>query len=286
MVGSEVVEVVKHLADFVSLASNAKTDADFDRAGEHFAIAVSKVGVDVAVAVLTHKAGKAAKPYLKPPPSSGAVLDMVTPDGQVIRVPIDSLPETPQSVAGQAGLESRGSGGTGGGGANRPLGTTADYVHVVGSDYPGGKLPFENPDPTLSRSRFFVDQSGRPLRQDYIVQLDPAERGSVQGSVSRPYNELEPRIVHGAHGQARQFGGPDAPYNIVPTPADINTEAMGAVERDLLEMKIMGQDVYVQVYYEYAAPSQRIPLTITYRIFRKFEGAWGQLKQAHISVMH
>jgi uncharacterized protein DUF4157/nucleic acid/nucleotide deaminase of polymorphic system toxin len=93
MTGSEVVEVVKHLIAFGDKASSAVSEKDLNEAADHFAIAVTKVGIDVVAAILLHKAGKAAKPYLKP--SQGAVVvDMVTPDGAALRVPVDVIPDS------------------------------------------------------------------------------------------------------------------------------------------------------------------------------------------------
>ncbi len=60
----------------------------------------SKVGVEVVIAILLHKAGTAAKPYLKPPTGT-VVVDMVTPEGTVVRVPIDAVPENVSAMTGE-----------------------------------------------------------------------------------------------------------------------------------------------------------------------------------------
>lgn len=80
--GSEALTAAKDLTGFVELALNAKSSADLDKAGQHFARFVATVGVDTAIAVLLHKAvgkkGKASaaasnKPALRPDVSlSGA----------------------------------------------------------------------------------------------------------------------------------------------------------------------------------------------------------------------
>lgn len=102
MAGGEVVTIVQNLADFASIASNAKTESELDQAAGHLATAVTKLGVDVVIAILLHKAGKAAGPYLKPPPTSGAVADVVTPRGKPVRVPLDSVPESGSAIKGSA----------------------------------------------------------------------------------------------------------------------------------------------------------------------------------------
>jgi hypothetical protein len=101
MTGDEVVEIVQHLASFANIASNAKTEADLDQAADHLATAVTKIGVDVVLAILLHKAGKAAGPYLKPPPTSNAVADVVTSQGKSSRVSLDSVPESGSATKGR-----------------------------------------------------------------------------------------------------------------------------------------------------------------------------------------
>jgi hypothetical protein len=69
MIGTEIIDVVEHLVAFSDLAINAKSEQDLREAGKHLATAITKVGVDVVVAILFKKAGKAAaKPYMRPPP--------------------------------------------------------------------------------------------------------------------------------------------------------------------------------------------------------------------------
>jgi hypothetical protein len=62
--GSEAVNVAKDLSSFVQVATQAKNEADLDRAAEHLASAVSKVSVDTVAAVLAHKAGKVVEEKL------------------------------------------------------------------------------------------------------------------------------------------------------------------------------------------------------------------------------
>ena len=101
MGGSEIAAILENLGDFATIASSAKTESDLDVAADHLAIAVTKIGVDVILAILLHKAGAAAKPYVKPSPFSGAVADMVTRDGKTVRVPADSVPESKLATAEQ-----------------------------------------------------------------------------------------------------------------------------------------------------------------------------------------
>ena len=67
LIGPEMVEIVKHLAAFYEKAATATGDADLKEAGHHFAIAVTKIGVDVAVAILLHKAGESPSLTLSRP---------------------------------------------------------------------------------------------------------------------------------------------------------------------------------------------------------------------------
>jgi hypothetical protein len=82
------------------------------------------------------------------------------------------------------------------------------------------------------------------------------------------------------------LGGPDAPSNIFPAPRGINLQAMAAIEKDLRDMAATDQEVYVQVYERYDRSEQRIPMDITYRIYRKFEGSWRLLTDKAIVVTH
>jgi YwqJ-like deaminase len=57
--GTELIEVGKLLIKFYETATNASSDAQYDEAGKYFAEAVIKVGVDVIVMIIFHKATKA-----------------------------------------------------------------------------------------------------------------------------------------------------------------------------------------------------------------------------------
>ena len=112
MLGEEAIAVVQELMAFGSKAANARSEADLDAAAQHFATAVTKVGIDVVMAILFHKAGKAARPKLaaarakvpgviesfksqvagalKPAPNAVAI----TPDGHVVPVPLETVLES------------------------------------------------------------------------------------------------------------------------------------------------------------------------------------------------
>jgi hypothetical protein len=80
MVGTEATAILKLLLKFVDKATGAKSQADVDEAGEALASAISKAGVDIVVAILFHKAGKALD--LKPPgPRSPGLVEVVTKAG-------------------------------------------------------------------------------------------------------------------------------------------------------------------------------------------------------------
>jgi hypothetical protein len=74
MLGPEIVQVSQDLFDFVSLTTNPRSKEDLQRASKHLARAVAVVGVDVAAAVLTHKATGATKAVINRPPPPSAVL--------------------------------------------------------------------------------------------------------------------------------------------------------------------------------------------------------------------
>lgn len=60
--GSEALTAGRDLASFVGLALNARSSADLDKAGQHFARFVATVGVDTAIAILLQKTlGKKGK---------------------------------------------------------------------------------------------------------------------------------------------------------------------------------------------------------------------------------
>jgi hypothetical protein len=135
MLGNEAIEIVKLLIEFSKKASGATSEKDLDEAAELFAKAVSKAGVDIVIAILFHKAGKAAN--LKPPgPRSPGLIEVlqrggkkipttvlepakggikVTPDGQAFWVAAEP-PSSTLMMEGQSGAGApKSSGGSGSG---------------------------------------------------------------------------------------------------------------------------------------------------------------------------
>jgi hypothetical protein len=95
--GSEVINVAKDLSSFVQVATQAKNEADLDRAAEHLARAVSRVSVDAVAAVLTRKAGKVVEEKLSQSPARGLTEEKLTKTAPVPERP--SLPrESGQSA--------------------------------------------------------------------------------------------------------------------------------------------------------------------------------------------
>jgi hypothetical protein len=63
-VGKEAKEIAELLVQFFSLTLNAKSQSDFDLAGKAFAAAVTKASIDIIMAILFHKGGKALGPKI------------------------------------------------------------------------------------------------------------------------------------------------------------------------------------------------------------------------------
>ncbi len=84
MLKDEAISIVELLIKFVEKAEGAKSISDINEAGQALAAAVTKAGVDIIVAILLHKAGKAAN--LKPPtPRSPGLVDALTaPKGDLV----------------------------------------------------------------------------------------------------------------------------------------------------------------------------------------------------------
>jgi hypothetical protein len=89
----EAKAVVDHLGAFAKGAMNAHSDADLKAAGKHLATAVAKAGIDIVLAILLHKAGKAAKKYIKP--KSPAMIQspekISMPDGKQTQITPDDV---------------------------------------------------------------------------------------------------------------------------------------------------------------------------------------------------
>lgn len=59
MAGAQARAVAEDVVKFYQIASRAKSSAELDRAGKHLAAAVAVVGVQLIVALVTHRVGKA-----------------------------------------------------------------------------------------------------------------------------------------------------------------------------------------------------------------------------------
>lgn len=122
MLGMEVFHVAGDIKDFVGGTLGANSEADLDRAAGHFASAVSTIGVDAIVMLLTHKAAGQLKGNLPRPPV--ATREMITPEGVRIRVPVEPEP------VGNKPAEMRSNGNTSGAGAVREPITEANLSRV------------------------------------------------------------------------------------------------------------------------------------------------------------
>lgn len=120
--GSEAFTVAGELKDFIEGAAGAKTPEDLDRAADHLAQAIARVGVDALAAFLTHKAAGEIGPRL--PRAPAGQVEMVTPEGFRIRVPVEG--ESPL-------------------GLNAPMESRA----MPNSKYAGRQFPVENLPPEI-----------------------------------------------------------------------------------------------------------------------------------------
>lgn len=59
--GKEAIDIGRRFAAFARLATTASTDADVDRAAEQFAAAISAVGVDSLIVIVTHRVVSGAR---------------------------------------------------------------------------------------------------------------------------------------------------------------------------------------------------------------------------------
>ena len=65
-VGWEAWSAIKHLVSFARLSVGAKTESDLDSAGDHLAKAVTIIGIDVVIILITHRSTKAWQGRYKP----------------------------------------------------------------------------------------------------------------------------------------------------------------------------------------------------------------------------
>jgi hypothetical protein len=94
--GRLLFDILEDLYTFFS-AVNATTEEQLREAGRALARAIARGGVQIVVLLLTRGMrggrGRGSPPPRTPPPSAGA--EMVTPDGLVVRVPPEAVPELP-----------------------------------------------------------------------------------------------------------------------------------------------------------------------------------------------
>lgn len=87
MMKADLEQVIADVKAFISIT--ADPNGSLDDAAAHLARAAAAVGVDALLMILMHKAGAAAKPYLKPP---AGFVDVATAKG-IVRVPADAVPK-------------------------------------------------------------------------------------------------------------------------------------------------------------------------------------------------
>jgi hypothetical protein len=173
LAGPEVIEIVKHLVAFLEVTT-ASSDPEIDAAAHHFAVAVTKLTIDVIAAILLHRVAKASGPKgiigktVKAAVTPEVKVSMVTADGVVLDVDPTKL-------------ESRGSGrGSGGGG------------RVGGRGVAGGVIEYESP-PRADGTVVIRSRVGRPpgrlgleeiLPPGVEVNLEGWERAHSQGNIT------------------------------------------------------------------------------------------------------
>jgi hypothetical protein len=196
MVGSEVIDIVKLLIGFSEKASSAATDEDLDQAARLFATAVTKAGVDILMAILFHKAGKAAN--LKPPgprspglvevltkggakvkvmlTETPATADFVGSNGAVVRVPVAEVPGNAMMMKGPRGTGAAGE-GLGRGGRTAPAESPAPE--------PAPKAPAELPGKKLAAAEALAKKKPRAPRE-LLSEAKKAAAGPEEKAAETP----------------------------------------------------------------------------------------------------
>ncbi|TYO63558.1 DUF4157 domain-containing protein [Bradyrhizobium hipponense] len=93
--GAVLLDIMKNLSIFVSAVS-ARTDSRLQECGHALTRAIAKAGVALVVALITRTARGSGTPYTGAPSSGFA--DAVTPDGLVVRAPVEAILE-PKALA-------------------------------------------------------------------------------------------------------------------------------------------------------------------------------------------
>jgi len=146
MVGPELVEIIKELIQFGKIATNATSDKEFDEAGHHFAIALTKAGIDIAAAILLHRTAKAAN--LKPigPRSPGLLEALKAPSGEKVTTPRGAVSANADVISGDGQVSQI---------------PAKDVPGVAASDVPGkgGKAASVNPKDPAYKEKWLNEKS-------------------------------------------------------------------------------------------------------------------------------
>jgi len=203
MLGQEAIEIVKLLIEFCRKTSNAKSDPDYDEAATLFARAVSKLGIDIILAILFHKAGKAAN--LKPPtPRSPGLIEIMKPRGGTTKVPIlqpaeggfnvtvagaewiPAEPKPPGLMAeGQSGVGSPKGGDVGGAGKTSGGQDSA----AQGPGKPPANLPGKNLAAADALAKKKLPAPGQLIDEAKSLDSPKTEAAETKSSTTKPAGE-------------------------------------------------------------------------------------------------
>lgn len=98
VIGKVISDGINLIRGSVNKAINAQQPEDLDASAELLARGVTLIGVNVALALILKKGG-GETPFSDPPPKQ---VNMVTPDGQLIRVPEEAVPDNISLSKGKA----------------------------------------------------------------------------------------------------------------------------------------------------------------------------------------
>jgi hypothetical protein len=182
--GLVVFQVIGDLGTFAG-AINATSDEELKAAGEALDRAVVAGGITLVLAAMTHAVGKVASGG---PPSAGAPPERfaVTPDGQLVKVHTESIPENAHATQ---------SNGPGNGPATNP-------------NAPGGETPVtpENQAPAQQQNQAPAtsEKSGTAAQgTQQIPGATPAEN-AVDQLLMGEGHDVKPNLQEGKQGAGRQ----------------------------------------------------------------------------------
>jgi len=216
MLGREAIEVVQLIIQFVQKAKNATSDHELDEAAEIFAHILSKIGIDILLAILFHKVGKSIN--LKPPTArSPGIIDVFeqggvkglgqagveafqkgggkitaklfpdTPITAELVTASGARPVPPQSVPGfNLIMEARGAGARppkGGGGKGAAAGTKP--AGEPGGGAPGGKPATKPRGQGVSAGAGVTKPKPRPGETPPVVE-EPPRAGEKKTAADKP----------------------------------------------------------------------------------------------------